>query len=456
MTRLRPSFAKASEGYGGQARLALTGGRILDPASGRDETADLLIENGRIARIAPPGSLGPAPGGQADRTLDCRGKIVAPGFIDLHVHLREPPEAGHDLAALAETIATGAAAAVAGGFTTICAMPNTDPPLDSAERVAYCVARGREAGLAHVLPVGAMTRGRAGREPADLAAMRKAGAAAFSDDGADVADEGVFRKVLERAAKIGAVAICHCEDAALAAGGVLQDGPLALALGLPGIPNEAEESAVERACRLATDTGCRVHIAHVSTAGAVESVRRARSAGAPVTAEATPHHLALTHDALRGRDSVFKVNPPLRCGHDAEAVVEAVRDGTIDALATDHAPHTAAAKAKGLAEAPFGVIGLEAALPIYVHTLVEPGVLSWAQLVERLTVGPARVLGLEAGHLRVGAAADVTVIDPEAPWTIDPERFASRARNCPFAEWPVRGRVKWTIVAGRVVYEDCS
>jgi len=437
-------------------RLMLTGGRIIDPATGRDETGDLLIEGGRIARVGPAGKLGPA-----DRTIDCRGRIVSPGFIDPHVHFREPPVAraaskvgGADLAALPETIETGAASAVGGGFTTVCAMPNTNPPMDSGEAVAYYIRRGRETGLARVLPIGAMTRRRAGREPADLDAMKAAGAVAFSDDGSDVADERVFRKVLESVAKIGGVAICHCEDARLAAGGIVNDGPMTLALGLPGIPSEAETAAVERACRASTVAGCRVHVAHVSTAGAVESLRRAKSAGAPVTAEATPHHLALTHEALRGRESVFKVNPPLRSASDVAAVIEAVRDGTIDCLATDHAPHTAAAKAKGLVAAPPGMIGLESALPVYVRALVEPGVLDWPDLIARLTVNPARVLGLPYGTLAVGAAADVTVIDPDEPWVIDPAHFASRARNCPFAGWEVRGRVKWTLVAGRIVYES--
>jgi dihydroorotase len=449
------------------------GGRIIDPASpagqaptgqaGRDEVGDLVIEGGRIARVGPAGKLGPAPGGQADRTIDCRGRIVSPGFIDLHVHFREPPVAraasrvgGADLAALPETVETGAAAAVGGGFTTVCAMPNTDPPMDCAEAVAYYIRRGRETGLARVLPIGAMTRRRAGREPADLDAMKAAGAVAFSDDGSDVDDAKVFEAVLRRAATIGAVAICHCEDARLAAGGVLQDGPLALALGLPGIPAEAEEVAVERACRLARATGCRVHVCHVSTAGAVESLRRAKSAGAPVTAEATPHHLALTHEALRGRESVFKVSPPLRSASDVAAVIEGVRDGTIDCLATDHAPHTAAAKAKGLVAAPFGMIGLESALPVYVKALVEPGILNWPALIARLTVHPAHILGLTAGTLAMGAAADVTVIDPDEQWVINPARFASRARNCPFAGWKVKGRVKQTLVGGRVVYEDLA
>jgi len=462
-------------------RLMLTGGRIIDPATGRDETGDLLIEGGLIARVGAAGKLGPAPPGRStappgqsptDRTIDCRGRIVSPGFIDLHVHFREPPVAraaskvgGADPAALPETIETGAAAAVGGGFTTVCAMPNTNPPMDSAEAVAYYIRRGRETGLARVLPIGAMTRSRAGREPADLAAMKAAGAVAFSDDGSDVADAKVFEAVLRRAAAIppspeglrrtgGAVAICHCEDARLAAGGIVNDGPMTLALGLPGIPSEAETAAVERACRASTVAGCRVHVAHVSTAGAVESLRRAKSAGAPVTAEATPHHLALTHEALRGRESVFKVNPPLRSASDVAAVIEAVRDGTIDCLATDHAPHTAAAKAKGLVAAPPGMIGLESALPVYVRALVEPGVLDWPDLIARLTVNPARVLGLPYGTLAVGAAADVTVIDPDEPWVIDPAHFASRARNCPFAGWEVRGRVKWTLVAGRIVYES--
>jgi len=444
------------------ASLLLMGGRILDPATGRDEVGDVVIEGGRIARIGPAGKLGPTPGGQAptgqaDRTIDCRGRIVSPGFIDLHVHLREPPLKGvSERAGLPETIATGAAAAVGGGFTTVCAMPNTDPPMDSAEAVAYYIRRGRETNLARVLPIGAMTRGRAGREPADLAAMKASGAVAFSDDGSDVADERVFRKVLESAATIGAVAICHCEDARFAAGGIVNDGPMTLALGLPGIPSEAETAAVERACRLAAETGCRVHVAHVSMAGAVATVRRAKTEGASVTAEATPHHLALTQEALRGRESVFKVSPPLRSASDVAAVIEAVRDGTIDCLATDHAPHTAAAKAKGLVAAPFGMIGLESALPVYVRALIEPGILEWPDLLARLTINPARVLGLPYGTLAVGAEADVTVIDPEAEWTIDPGQFASRGRNCPFAGWKVKGRVKWTLVGGRVVYEDLA
>jgi len=444
--------------------LHLKGGRIIDPASpagqaGRDETGDLVIEDGRIARVGPAGSLQ-----EAERVLDCREKIVAPGFLDPHVHLREPPEearaasrvGGADLAALPETIATGAAAAVAGGFTTVCAMPNTDPPLDSAEAVAYYIRKGRETGLARVLPVGAMTRGRKGREPTDLAAMRKAGAVAFSDDGSDVADEAVLRSVFERAAALGAVAICHCEVAALAAGGVVNDGPLTLALGLPGIPSEAETAAVERACRLAVETGCRVHIAHVSTAGAVTAIRRAKAQGAAVTAEATPHHLTLTHESLRSRESLFKVSPPLRSASDVAAVIEGVRDGTIDCLATDHAPHTAAAKAQGLVAAPPGMIGLESALAVYVKALVEPGLLTWPELIARLTVNPARVLNLDAGTLAVGAAADVIILDPLEQWTIEPGRFVSRARNCPFAGWKVRGRVKQTLVGGRIAYESQS
>jgi len=448
-------------------RLLLAGGRLIDPASGRDGPGVLLIERRRIAAVGPAGTLGPA-----DRTLDCRGRLVVPGLIDLHVHLREPPFfADHQEARatqhgarrvsrpaahvpdLPETIATGAAAAVAGGFTAVCAMPNTLPPVDSAEAVGYYLERARQANLARVLPVGCMTRGRAGREPADLAAMRRAGAVAFSDDGSDVADAAVFEQVLREAARLGVPVLCHCEDAALAAGGVINDGPLATALGLPGIPPEAEEVAVDRACDLAARTGCHVHICHVSTEGAVEVVRRAKAAGVPVTAEAAPHHLALTDEALAGRDTVFKVSPPLRSGHDVDAVLAGVRDGTIDCLATDHAPHLAAAKARRLAEAPPGMIGLESALPVYVRALVEPGLLTWPQLAARLTLGAARVLGIEGGTLGVGAPADVTVIDPGAPWTIEPEQFRSAARNCPFAGWQVRGRVMMTLVGGKVVFQ---
>jgi dihydroorotase len=284
--------------------------------------------------------------------------------------------------------------------------------------------------------------------------MFRAGAVAFSDDGSDVTDAGVFREVLREAARLGAPVLCHCEDAGLAAGGVINDGPLATALGLPGIPPEAEEVAVERACAAAAQTGCRVHICHVSTEGAVAILRRAKAARAPVTAEASPHHLTLTEEALAGRDAVFKVSPPLRSGHDVDAVLAAVRDGTIDCLATDHAPHSAEAKARRLAEAPAGMVGLESALAVYVRALVETGLLTWAQFLARMTFNPARVLGIEAGTLSVGAPADVTVIDPEARWTIDPAHFRSRARNCPFAGWDVRGRVVTTIVAGQVAYGD--
>jgi dihydroorotase len=425
--------------------LALTGGRIIDPASGRDEFADLLIADGSIAAIAAPGKAS-----KADRTIDCTGRLVVPGFIDLHVHLREPPVKGRERADLPETIASGAAAAVAGGFTTICAMPNTQPPIDSAETIAYYAERGRAAGFARVLPVGCQTAGRAGREPADLAAMRAAGAVAFSDDGSDVADAAVFGRVARQAARLGVPLFCHCEDAD---GGVINDGPLATALGLPGIPPESEEVAVQRACETAALTGCHIHICHVSTEGAAEAIRRAKAAGAPVTAEAAPHHLALVEESLAGRDTVFKVNPPLRSGHDVDAVLAAVRDGTIDCLATDHAPHCEAAKRLPLAEAPAGMIGLESALAVYARALVEPGLLTWPQLVAKLTANPARVLGTEAGNLAVGGPADVAVIDPEAAWTIDPARFRSRARNCPFAGWEVRGRAILTVVGGRVVYE---
>jgi dihydroorotase len=319
--------------------------------------------------------------------------------------------------------------------------------------VAWYAARGQQAGQARVLPVGCMTRGRAGRQPADLAAMWTAGAVAFSDDGSDVADSAALEEVMRRAVAVGAPVLCHCEDAALAAGGVINDGPLATALGLPGIPPESEDVAVERACEAAARTGCRTHICHVSTETAVAVIRRAKAAGAPVTAEASPQHLTLTEDAVAGRSAVFKVNPPLRSGHDVDAVLAGVEDGTIDCLATDHAPHTAESKARRLAEAPFGMIGLESALPVYVRALVESGRLTWPELIARLTINPARVLGAATGRLADGAPADVTVIDPQAEWTIDPARFKSRARNCPFAGWKVRGRAVVTIVGGKVCFE---
>jgi len=447
----------------------LAGGRLIDPASGRDEVGDLLLAEGRVAAVGRTPLAGPSV-----RRIDCAGRLVVPGLVDLHVHLREPPPGAADPGPAArpgaaasqggpgaptapdepaETIASGAAAAVAGGFTTACAMPNTRPPLDSADAVAWYIRRAAEAGLARVLPVGCLTAGRLGRRPADLAAMRRAGAAAFSDDGSDVADPAVFEAVLRAAAAVGAPVFCHCEDAALAADGVLSDSPLATALGLPGIPPEAEDEAVRRACDAAVRTGCRVHVCHVSTEGAVALLRRAKAAGAPVSAEVAPHHLTLTTEALVGRDPVFKVSPPLRSGHDVDALLEGVRDGTIDCLATDHAPHSASAKARGLVRAPPGMIGLESALPVYVRALIKPGLIAWPRLVALMTDGPARVLGRETGSLAEGATADVTVIDPDAEWTIDPATFASRARNCPFRGWHVRGRAVLTIVGGRVAYE---
>jgi dihydroorotase len=267
-----------------------------------------------------------------------------------------------------------------------------------------------------------------------------------------VADDAVFEACLVEAARLGVPVLCHCEDARLAAGGVLHSGPLATMLGLPGVPRDAEDLAVARACDAAARIGCRVHIMHLSTEGAVDLVRRAKADGAPVTAEATPHHLTLTADALTGRDPVFRVNPPLRSGHDAEAVLAGVRDGTIDCLASDHAPHTAAAKSRRLAEAPPGMIGLESALGVYMQTFLETPLLKAVDLVARMTVGPARALGRPVPALAEGAAADVTVIDPAARWTVDPERFASRARNCPFAGREVCGRVVLTLVGGRIVY----
>jgi len=433
-------------------RTLLSGGRIIDPASGRDAPGDVVIEGNRIAAVTEAGAA------EAETRFDCTGLLVLPGLVDPHVHLREPPPVAAGAGAeatdsLPETIATGAAAAAAGGFATVCAMPNTQPPVDSAEAVAATIERGREAGAARVLVAGCLTRGRAGREPADLEGMRRAGAVAFTDDGSDVADDAVFEACLREAARLDVPVLCHCEDATLVGGGVVHAGPMAERLGVPGIPPEAEVAAVRRACLAAERTGCHVHIMHVSTEGAVEQVRRAKRRVAAVTAEATPHHLALTVDALAGGDAVFRVNPPLRTGRDAEAVAAGVRDGTIDCLASDHAPHPASAKARPLTQAPAGMIGLESALAIYIDTLIRTQGLEWLDLAARLTAGPARALGLAPPALAAEAPADVTVIDPEARWRIEPERFASRARNCPFAGREVRGQAIRTLVAGRTVFE---
>ena len=427
--------------------LLIKGGRIIDPSQQIDKISDLLIEDGRVKAIvdSPPRSAGILPASDAD-VFDARGLIVAPGFIDLHVHLREPGEE------YKETIASGAAAAVAGGFSSICAMPNTRPVNDSASVTRFIIDKAREAGLARVYPVGAITRESKGEELAEMAEMKDAGAVAVSDDGRPVMDSQVMRHAMEYARDHGLIVIDHCQDLHLAAGGVINEGRYSTLLGLKGMSGAAEESHVARDIMLAALTGARVHIAHISTAGSVEMVRCAKRQGLGVTCEVTPHHLALTDAAVVGFDTNTKMSPPLRSEEDRAALIEAARDGTIDAIATDHAPHHSDEKMFEYDRAPFGVVGLETALGVALTVLHHSGAVPLTRIVEMLTIGPALAFSLPGGTLAEGSPADITVFDPEREWTVEAQRFKSKSRNTPFAGWRLRGSVAATFAGGREVF----
>jgi dihydroorotase len=418
-------------------RLLIKGGRVIDPSQRMDRTGDLLIEDGRVASISDGFS------GEGAEVFDASGLIVTPGFIDLHVHLREPGEE------YKETIASGAGAAVAGGFTSICSMPNTSPVNDSASVTRFIIEKAREAGFARVYPVGAITRQSKGEELAEMAEMKEAGAVAVSDDGSPVMDAQVMRHAMEYARDHGLVVVDHCQDLHLAAGGVMHEGRYSTLLGLKGMSRAAEDSHVARDMMLAELTGARVHIAHISTAGSVEMVRRAKKQGLAVTSEVTPHHLALTDAAVTGFDTNTKMNPPLRSEEDRVALIEGVRDGTIDAIATDHAPHHADEKMLEYDRAPSGVIGLETALGITLTVLHHSGAVPLARIIEMLTIGPARAFSLPGGTLAEGSPADVTIFDPDREWLVDPAAFKSKSRNTPFSGWQLRGRVIKVLVAGR-------
>lgn len=414
----------------------IQGGRVIDPASGRDEIADVAIAHGKIVKIGKVA-------GKARETIDAKGKIVCPGLIDLHVHCREP---GHEEE---ETIATAAAAAVAGGFTTICAMPNTHPPMDDEAAVQYVLQRAAEADLARVLPIGCITKGLEGKELAEMGMMLAAGAVAFTDDGQGVSSTSVMYRALQYAGMIDVTLMQHCQDADLA-GGQMNSGPVAVRLGLGGIASAGEELMLQRDLVLAERAGARYHVLHVSAARSVELIRQAKARGVRVTAEAAPHHLLLTDAACAGFDPVYKVNPPLRSASDVEAVRAGVADGTINCLASDHAPHAAEEKELEFALAPFGIMSLEIALGLYAKALIDPGLLDWPELIAKMTVHPGRVIRRKLGTLAIGGVADVTIIDPKKRWTVRPEQFRSKSRNCPYEGWKLRGRAVATIVGGQV------
>jgi dihydroorotase len=422
--------------------MVIHGGQVIDPGHWVG-MADLLIDQGVIVAVRP--GLTALGRGQVMKSIDARGLWVLPGLVDLHVHLREP---GFEYK---ETIATGTAAAVAGGFTTVCCMPNTRPVNDSAEVTDWIVERATTMGQTRVYPIGAITQASQGRELNDFGAMKLAGCVAVSDDGKSVMDDDVMRRAMELAAAVDLPVIDHCEDLNLSGCGCMNEGPVSRALGWPAIPSRSETRMVERDIHLARDTGARLHVAHVSSEGTIEAIRRAKAQGWPVTAEACPHHFMLTDEAVRRSGPNAKMNPPLRGKRDRAAVIEGLADGTIDAIATDHAPHAEYEKQWGMERAPFGIVGLETALALTLR-LVQEGRISVDRAVACLTSVPAGLLRLGKGTLRTGADADVTLIDPEAEWTVDPDEFHSKGRNTPFAGWRLKGRVVRTLVGGRVVF----
>ena len=427
--------------------LLIQGGRIIDPSQGIDEIGSLLISNGKISWVGK----GKTPPPQADYdVLHAEGLIVCPGFIDLHCHLRQP---GFDEK---ETMSSGTLAAARGGFTTVCCMPNTNPPLDNKTVIDYVKSKAAKEGAVRVLPIGCITKSRKGQELADMNEIAEAGAIGFSDDGNPVLDQNLMRKALEQSRTLGLPIIEHCEDTSITEGGFINAGTISAKLGLKGMPAAAEETMVARNLALAELTGGHIHIAHVSTAGSVELIRRAKEKGIKVTAEATPHHLTLTEEKVLDYNTNAKVNPPLRTQKDIQALIDGLRENVIDIIATDHAPHTKADKLCDFAGAAFGISGLETALGS-VMSLVHDGHLALPALISKLTSEPARIIGDKYGKLgtlATGAPADITIFDPDAEWTVEPENFASKGRNTPLAGAKLKGKVTATIYQGKLVYKD--
>ena len=421
--------------------VVLQGGRILDPSRGVDEIGDVLIDDGKIANAS--GKVGNVDGAEI---IDCGGLVVSPGFIDVHCHLREPGR--EDV----ETIATGARAAAAGGFTAVCAMPNTDPVTDNQAAVGFIVRQSQRANAARVHVIGAISVGQRGETLAEFGEMVAAGAVAVSDDGRPVVSAQLMRTALEYARSFSIPVIDHCEELTLAHGGSMNEGIVSARLGLKGIPSEAEEIMAIRDILLARRTGGHVHLAHMSTHGSVELIRWGKERGIRVTAEVCPHHLSLTEERVASYDTNAKMNPPLRTERDVEALREAVKDGTIDMIATDHAPHHYDEKEREFADAPNGIIGLETALAVSVTSLVKSGHIDFSTLVEKMSCAPARVFGLPGGTLSKGSIADVTVFDPQAEWVVRPEEFLTKGRNTPYGGMTLHGRAICTVVHGRVVH----
>ena len=420
--------------------MILKNGRIVDPAAGIDAVGDIRIADGRIVAVAPGGSLA---GGEE---IDCTGKIVAPGLIDIHVHLRVPGQE------YKEDLESGLASAAAGGFTAVACMPNTKPVIDQAAIVRDLLAGAAKVGKARLHVIAALSKDMANRELSEMADLKDAGAVAVSDDAFQVQDAEFMRRAMEYAGMLGLPVLAHCEDTRLTEGGCMNEGFVSTVLGLKGMPREAYEIDVARNCLLAMQTGCHLHILHVSTAREVELIRFFKGLGAPVTAETGPHYWCLTDDACRGYETNAKMNPPQRTQSDCDAMVAGLADGTLDCIATDHAPHAGYEKAQEFALAPFGIHGLETSLALGITHLIHTEKLGWSDLIRRMASEPARILGLPGGTLAVGEPADIVVIDPDIGWTVDPQQFVSKGRNTPFAGQRLRGRAVLTLVEGVKVH----
>jgi dihydroorotase len=421
--------------------LAITGGRVIDPETRTDKIADVLIRDGIIQKVDKvKGRI------RAKRIIDAKGKMVVPGLIDLHAHLREPGREDE------ETIYTGSCAAVAGGFTSVCCMPNTQPPIDNQETVKFVYQKAKEA-KCRIYCVGCVTKGQKGEELTEIYDLVRSGVVAISDDGLPVSNSQILRNALDYSRMFDLPVISHCEDLSLSSGGVMHEGFVSTTLGMCGIPSIAEEIAVARDIKLAEFTRARIHIAHVSAQGSVDLIRQAKKRGVKVTCEATPHHFTLTDETIRTFDTNAKVNPPLRTKRDVEAIKRGLKDDTIDCIATDHAPHSIEEKEVEFDFAPPGLVGLETALGLVVTELINKRVLSWTQAIAKLTINPAKALSLKGGRIQKNSPADITIIDPEAYWTVDPSRFQSKSKNSPFGGRKLQGRVCHTIVDGKVVFE---
>ena len=419
--------------------LLIRGGRVVDPAQGIDRIDDVLVRDGKVVGIGPSTTA-------ADETIDATGLVVSPGLIDMHVHLREPGREED------ETIETGTRAALAGGFTSVACIPNTEPPIDTQAAVEFIRQKAARADTCNVFVVGCVSRNREGKELAEIGRLVEAGAVAFSDDGAPVYDAELMRRAFEYCRMFDKPILAHEEVLELSRGGVMHEGLVSLVLGLTGMPAAAEEVMIGRDIALAEVTDGRLHVMHVSTAEGVGLIRAAKARGARVTAEACPHHFTLTDEGLRGFDSNYKMSPPLRTAADVEGIIAGIVDGTIDCIATDHAPHAPEKKMLELDRAPFGILGLETAVGLTVTRLVLPGKIGWPRMIESMSTLPARILGVDRGTLKPGAVADITLIDPAMEWTVDVKSFQSKSVNSPFGGWKLQGRAVATIVAGRVKY----